>query len=230
MSCDEGHRRPRARDGRRQVQRNYDRLAPVYDLLEAPFERRARQTGRRLLAVARGERVLEIGCGTGADLVALATTSGPTGRCVGLDLSAGMVQRTRRRLDRQGAADSAAVVQADALRLPLAPRRFDVVYLSFTLELFAIDDSAAVLHECRRVLAPTGRIGVVSLATSEDPPLMTRLYARAHRRLPALLDCRPIDAAGLLHRAGFTVLAWERLAVWGLDVDAIVATPDPTPN
>ena len=230
MSRGNGHRLQRVLRSRQQAQRSYDRLAPVYDVLAGPFERRARQTGRRLLDVARGERILEIGCGTGADLVALAATTGPTGRCVGLDLSAGMLQRTRRRVDRWGVSDRTALVQADAVRLPLAPRCFDVVYLSFTLELFDTDELAAVLHECRRVLEPTGRIGVVSLALTDDPPLMTRLYVRARRWLPWLLDCRPIRANGLVRRAGFTVLAWERASVWDLPVDVVVATPDRTPT
>jgi len=213
------------RRGRYRARRNYDRLAPLYDLLAEPFERRGRRIGRHLLDIRPGERVLEVGCGTGADLAALATATGPRGWCLGLDLSERMVRRTDQRLTRREVTERATVAQADAVQLPLAPRCFDAVYLSFTLELFDADDLIAVLQECARVLQPTGRLGVVSLAMTDDPPLMTRLYLRAHRRYPSLLDCRPIPTDQLLARSGFTVLVRRRPSMWGLPVDVIVARP-----
>lgn len=225
MSKDDDRQLQRVLRSRRRAQRTYDRLAPVYDVVEAPFERRGRRAGRRLLDVAPGERVAEIGCGTGADLVALAKRAGPTGWCLGLDLSANMLRRTGRRLDRRGVSDRTALVQADAVQPPLASGSFDVVYLSFALELFDTDELTTVLDGCRRGLRPTGRLGVVSLALTDDPPVMTRLYLRARRRLPSLLDCRPIPTSELVRQAGFTILSRQRPSVWGLPVDVVVATP-----
>lgn len=155
----------------------------------------------------------------------LAETTGPGGWCLGLDLSERMLLRSSRRLARWEVSDRVTLVQADAVRLPLAPRCFDVVYLSFTLELFDADDLAATLQECARVLRPTGRLGVVSLAMTDDPPPMTRLYLGARRWLPSLLDCRPIPTDQFLVRSGFTVLARRQPSMWGLPVDVIVARP-----
>lgn len=225
MSGADPPRRQRVRRGRAQAQRTYDRLAPVYDVLAGASERRGRRLGRRLVDVAPGERLLEIGCGTGMDLAYLAEQVGPNGWCLGVDLSTGMLRRTSRRLGRRGLADRTALTQADAVRLPLAPRCVDVVYLSFTLELFDTDELTAVLDGCRRVLRPTGRLGVVSLALPEEPPVMTRLYLRARKRAPSLLDCRPIPTEDLVRAAGFSVLRGRRTAVWGLPVDVVVAAP-----
>jgi len=54
-----------------QARATYDRLAPWYDWVEAPFERRARAAGLRLLDARPGERILEIGVGSGHTLAAL---------------------------------------------------------------------------------------------------------------------------------------------------------------
>ena len=70
----------------------YDRTSRWYRFVEEPFERRARTAGLDLLSARPGERVLELGCGAGGALVALARAVGPEGRVVGLDLSPGMIR------------------------------------------------------------------------------------------------------------------------------------------
>ena len=113
----------------------YDRVAAVYDLAENPFEYRARNHALRLLAARPGERVLEIGPGTGHALAALAGGAGPSGQITGVDLSARMLGRARRRVTRAGYAARVAFIQGDAHRLPLAAGAFDAVFMSFVLEL-----------------------------------------------------------------------------------------------
>jgi demethylmenaquinone methyltransferase/2-methoxy-6-polyprenyl-1,4-benzoquinol methylase len=76
----------------------YDRLDRWYDVIEAPFERRARAAGLRLLDARVGERILEIGFGTGHTLAALGAAVGEDGLVVGVDLSLRMALRCRRRL------------------------------------------------------------------------------------------------------------------------------------
>jgi ubiquinone/menaquinone biosynthesis C-methylase UbiE len=84
-----------------QARATYDRLAPWYDWVEAPFEHNARAAGLRLLAARPGEQVLEIGVGSGHTLAALARQVGPKGSLIGIDLSLRMVQATRERLSRE---------------------------------------------------------------------------------------------------------------------------------
>ena len=85
----------------------YDKISGVYDLLAEHSEGPVRQTGLDKLALAPGERVLEIGYGTGHCLVQLAEAVGPEGKVFGIDLSEGMRARARRASgertsDRQG--------------------------------------------------------------------------------------------------------------------------------
>jgi ubiquinone/menaquinone biosynthesis C-methylase UbiE len=185
----------------------YDRVAAVYDLAENPFEYRARRYGLRLLTVRPGERVLEIGRGTGHALAALAGGAGPSGQILGVDLSARMLGRARRRVTRAGYAARVALIQGDAHRLPVAAGAFDAVFMSFVLDLIDTRRIPQVLGECRRVLRPGGRLGVVCLQLTQPPPPMTRLYLAARRHLPDLLDCRPIPLLDLLTDDGWHLQA-----------------------
>jgi SAM-dependent methyltransferase len=191
--------------------------------VEAPFERHARAAGLRLLAAAPGERILEIGPGTGHTLVTLASQVGPAGTVVGVDLSARMPARTRRRLARAGYTSSIAVVQGDARQLPIGHATVDAVMMSFVLDLIDTDQIPPVLAECRRVLRPAGRLGIVALDLAEPPPAMTRLYLWGRRHLPRLLDCRPIPVADLLTAAGWQVCAVRRLPTMALPMVGTLA-------
>ncbi len=208
----------------------YDRVAAVYDLAENPFEYRARNHALRLLAARPGERVLEIGPGTGHALAAFARSVGPDGRVTGVDLSAGMIGRARHRAARAGPAGRVALIQGDAHRLPLAAGAFDAVFMSFVLELIDTPQIPRVLNECRRVLRPGGRLAVVCLQLTQPAPVMARLYLAARRCLPAVLDCRPLPVPDLLTATGWHQQARQPLSLAGLPATAAVATPAHPPG
>ena len=211
------------------AQATYYRSAGVYDLVEAPFERRARAVGLRLLAARPGERVLEVGPGTGHTLVTLAGQVSPHGYVVGVDLSARMAARARRRLVHAGYTGRTGVVRGQAHRLPIGAGAVDAVTMSFVLDLIDTDQIPTVLAECRRVLRPGGRLAVVALDLADRPPTMARLYLWGHRHLPRLLDCRPIPVADLLTATGWQVHTVRHLSAAGLPVAAALATlTDPT--
>src|SRR5215469_6626004 len=89
---------------------------PRWVWLEGFVERRVRAVNDLLLArsrVAAGERVLEIGCGTGAFTVPLAEAVGPNGRVVAVDLSEPMLEGARKRVAESGLSNI-ALLQADA--------------------------------------------------------------------------------------------------------------------
>ncbi|MFH2103663.1 MAG: class I SAM-dependent methyltransferase [Chloroflexota bacterium] len=204
----------------RQTRQNYDRLSRWYDLFSAS-ERRFTLLGLRLLDLHAGERVLELGPGTGHALQAMA--QGGAGRVVGVELSSGMICQAQKRLSAIGRAGDVFLLQADALRIPLAAASFEAVFLSFTLELFPDPALPILLSECRRVLAPGGRVGIVSLAADGSRPV--QVYEWFHRRFPGLVDCRPLEIGQVLGQAGYHIENTTRKAIWGLPVDILVARP-----
>lgn len=205
-------------DGHAATRQNYDRMSRWYDWF-AGSEKRFTLAGLDLLSARRGERILEIGCGTGHALGQLARTGAAV---VGLDLSAGMLARARQVL---GGVPQAAVslCQADALHLPLPSASVDGILISFTLELFPGPEIPAVLAECRRALPPDGRLAVVALA--EGSGWVVDLYKWTHSRWPEVVDCRPIRAAAFLMEAGFRIRKSRQLRMWGLPVDILLAEP-----
>jgi len=160
----------------------YDRLAGVYDLVEGAVRTPRPCCGCWPATPASG--VLEVGPGTGHGLVTLAGQVGPAGTAIGVDLSARMGARARRRLARAGYTASSAVVRGDARQLPIGHATVDAVMMSFVLDLIDTDQIPTVLVECRSVLRPTGRLVIVALDLMEPPPTMTRLTCRGTATCP----------------------------------------------
>lgn len=205
--------------------RFYDRIARAYDFIADTSERTVRQRGEELLALEPGERVLEIGFGTGNGVLELARLVGVKGHVAGIDISEGMAAVAERKVAEERIATPVDLRIGDARRMPFGDGVFDAAFTSFTLELFPAEDFAAVLGEIRRVLKPRGRLGVVSMTRvrkGEHESLMEQAYKWFHRHFPHIVDCRPIDPAAVLRTHGFEVTAEDRIEIWSLPVAAVV--------
>ena len=213
---------------REQTRQNYDRMSRWYDMF-AGREKKFTETGLQILGAKIGERVLEIGFGTGHSLGTLAGQVGEAGLVAGVELSPGMIEVARNRIypfghkQAKSPEGSVQMIQGDGTLTPFASNSFDAVFLSFTLELFSENEILVVLKECRRVLKQEGRLVVVSLAKKDV--LACRLYEWGHERWPVLLDCRPIELRKSLETGGFRVQAAKVQTMWGLPVEIVLSRP-----
>lgn len=203
-----------------QAIRSYDRLSRWYDWLSVKSEWPLTQAGLDALNLYGSERVLEIGPGTGNALCAL---SNQASFVVGLDISAGMLSVAQAKLKTERALPRIPLVRGSALFPPFQEGSFDVVFLSFTLELFDTPVIPQILTHCRFLLASAGRLGVVALAYDQQEPFSQRVYGWFHEHFPAYVDCRPIDTRNAIQEAGFTLTSFSRAKMWGLAVDICVA-------
>ena len=110
-----------------EAQVSYDRMSRWYDLLAGIAERRYKTAGLEMLAAQPGERVLEIGFGTGACLLPLAEGVGTSGKVAGIDLSPGMLAVAERKLEKAGLRERVELTLGDAARLPFPNAAFDAV-------------------------------------------------------------------------------------------------------
>jgi demethylmenaquinone methyltransferase/2-methoxy-6-polyprenyl-1,4-benzoquinol methylase len=141
------------------VARRYDRLAPYIKLFEwllfvpAGLRRRAVEA----LGVRSGDRVLEIGCGTGRNLPFLSAAVGTNGRVYGIDLSDGMLGKARA-LGRRNEWRNVHLVRSEALGYA-APEPLDGVL--FSLSYNTMPHHRAVLDHALSQLKPGGRVVIM---------------------------------------------------------------------
>lgn len=200
----------------------YDKIAQIYDLLSEHTEGPLKQAGLKMLAPAPGEKILEIGFGTGHCLVDLANAVGPSGKVLGIDLSDKMRDLALQRLLQENLCGRSDLRCADATKLPWDAGSLDAVFMSFTLELFDVPEIPVVLAECKRVLKPNGRISVVGVSKEGKKSLLVEGYEWTHKHFPNLMDCRPIFVRRALEEAGFTIKDSEIGHMW-VPVEIILA-------
>jgi demethylmenaquinone methyltransferase/2-methoxy-6-polyprenyl-1,4-benzoquinol methylase len=211
---------PRSKE---EARRSYDRISRFYDYLTGAFERKYALMALERLSIQEGDRVLEIGFGTGHCLRHIAESVGQTGKACGIDISSGMLQVAKRRLGRAGLMDRAELYCGDAATLPYGDSTFDAVFMSFTLELFDTPEIPRVLEEIKRVLRPGGRLGVASMSKAGGRPFLLRLYEWAHQKWPKHIDCRPIFVEQALIDAGYATTSKEMVRLFGLPGEIVVA-------
>ena len=203
-----------------EVRAMFDRISPVYDVMNHAMTAGLDRRWRRLAAetvVRPGDAVLDACCGTG-DLAIAAERAG--GRVTGLDFSEQMLVRAR------GKSDSVEWVLGDVTALPFDDASFDAVTVGFGIR--NVPDLEAGLAELARVVRSGGRVACLEITRPEGMlkpffrlwfdglvPLAGKILpgGRAYSYLPASVRRfpGPSDLAAAFGRAGFDGVGWKRM-------------------
>jgi phosphatidylethanolamine/phosphatidyl-N-methylethanolamine N-methyltransferase len=181
------------------VERVYERLASVYDLTFGPTLHPGRLHARERMVIAAGDRILEVGVGTGINASLYPSHCHVTG----IDLSTSMLDKARERVARQGLRNI-RLLEMDAANLTFADNSFDIVYAPYLVSV--VPDPVHVVKEMRRVCRPGGRIIILNHFRSANPvlsrieraisPLTIHIGFKADLDLPGFLaqaDLQPIS-------------------------------------
>ena len=132
-------------------------------------------------APKRGERVLDVGCGTGTTVLRLADGVGPSGRVLGVDISEQQLALARQRVAAAGV-NQAQLVLDDAATHHFAPETFDLGFSRFGVMFFA--DPVAAFRNIRGAMKRSGRLLLAVFRTGLENPWATASVAAISHLVP----------------------------------------------
>jgi len=214
-----------------QVRRMFDSIAPAYDLMNRMMtlgiDKLWRRRTVKALAAERPEQILDIATGTGDLALALARKC-PGASVYGIDISQGMIDIGRKKIDNAGLANRISLSVADALNLPFADNSFDAISVAYGVRNFEHLDKG--FSEMLRVLRPGGKVFALELTppaskfikpfynfyTRHIIPAVGRMVshdARAYSYLPRSIAAVPArqQMTRLLSQAGFADAAFRSM-------------------
>jgi phosphatidylethanolamine/phosphatidyl-N-methylethanolamine N-methyltransferase len=172
------------------VERVYEKLASVYDLIFGPTLHPGRLVARDRMEIQPGSHILEVGVGTGIN----ASLYPRNCHITGIDLSASMLDKARERVARQGLRN-VRLMEMDAAKTTFADDTFDIVYAPYLISV--VPDPVRVACEMRRVCKPGGKIVILNHFRSANPvlsrmeraisPLTVHIGFKSDLDLPAFL-------------------------------------------
>jgi SAM-dependent methyltransferase len=178
-------------------------LAPVADVL---IDRAKPGTG---------ERIIDVGCGSGATSIAFAKKVAPSGHVFGVDVSGPMLERARQSASKELPVDFA---QADATVYPFDPASFDLLASRFGVMFFA--EPARSFSNMRKALKPSGRLAFACWREPRENPFFMAPLQAVYKHVPKLPPQGPEDPGpfafasearvrGILGEAGFSGIVME---------------------
>jgi ubiquinone/menaquinone biosynthesis C-methylase UbiE len=192
--------------------RRYDLLAAV---VFAGRGRRVRAQIADAMQLQRGQRVLDVGCGTGTLALALAQRVGIQGRVQGVDASEEMISAAQGKAARKKVAAHFAVATAQAL--PFDDGYFDAVVTSLMIHHLPDSDRPAAAHELLRVLRPGGRLLIAEFQAPAGP---TSRRVTAHHFGAAMATHDINDVLDLVAAAGAVDVSRQATSVGWLGLVA----------
>jgi phosphatidylethanolamine/phosphatidyl-N-methylethanolamine N-methyltransferase len=157
-----------------EIKKIYGRYSRIYDFIFKRWFYPRQQHVIRSLQIRPGQRILDVGVGTGFSL----SLYPPHAQVMGVDLSRQMLQEARKRID-QDNLQHANLLEMDAGRLAFPDNTFDFVIAAFVLSV--VPDPIRVIGEMKRVSKPAGQIVIINHFQSQN-----RLMARFEEWLSPL--------------------------------------------
>ena len=172
------------------VERVYEKLASVYDVIFGPALHPGRLVARDRMEIRPGSHILEVGVGTGIN----ASLYPRNCHVTGIDLSTSMLDKARERVAREGLRN-VRLMEMDAAKTTFADDTFDIVYAPYLISV--VPDPVTVACEMRRVCKPGGKIVILNHFRSANPvlsrversisPLTVHIGFKSDLDLPAFL-------------------------------------------
>jgi phosphatidylethanolamine/phosphatidyl-N-methylethanolamine N-methyltransferase len=193
------------------VERVYEKLSKVYDLIFGPTLHPGRLVAIERMGIRPGDRILEVGVGTGIN------TSLYPSNCLmtGVDLSSSMLEKARERVAREGLRN-VRLLEMDAQRLTFADDSFDIVYAPYLVSV--VPDPVQVACEMRRVCKPGGKIIILNHFRSANP-VLSRLERAISPFTVHIGFKSDLDLPAFLAQAGLQPVSIEKVNVpkiWSL--------------
>lgn len=143
------------------VERVYEKLAKVYDVTFGPTLHPGRLDAIKMMGIADGDKVLEVGVGTGINLPLYPSSCS----VVGIDLSSHMLEKARDKVFEKRLRNC-RVLEMDAAAMNFPDESFDIVYAPYLISV--VPDPVKVAQEMRRVCRKGGRIVILNHFKSDN--------------------------------------------------------------
>lgn len=193
------------------VERVYEKLSKVYDLIFGPTLHPGRLVAIERMGIKPGDRILEVGVGTGINT----SLYPPNCHMTGVDLSSSMLEKARERVAREGLRN-VRLLEMDAQNLTFADGSFDIVYAPYLVSV--VPDPVQVAREMKRVCRPGGKIIILNHFRSANP-VLSRLERAISPFTVHIGFKSDLDLPAFLAQAGLEPVSIEKVNVpkiWSL--------------
>ncbi len=209
----------------KQVQDSYSKIAWFYDLWGLLTESKAAKKVIEIANIKDGQSILEVAVGTGQVFKEILKRN-PGGKDNGIDISPSMLTRANKRISKLNHGNYILEI-GNAYHLPFKDNSFDLVVNNFMIDLLPVNDFEKVISEFYRVLRPSGRAVISTMAFGQK--WYNKCWHWIAKKIPDLLTgCRPVSIVNDLKEVGFQIEKIEQISQNTFPAEIIIAMKQPT--